>query len=418
MLRRTEGAQFKPLRLKHVLAEHGLSQTDWGHAIRQEGGKGMSPAAASQLLNWSAWPRRTLAETIERQTAEFLRAHGVPESEISTAFEVDSAAASAGNPVAAGIEIPHGHQPDHDEETFMFFRNDRLTREAREHFKVFFDPFQNDVQKEEDVFLSADQRYVREAMWQAANHPGWFIAVVGESGAGKSTLRADLEDRVAAKNLPVILVEPYTTLAEQSEKKGKYMKSGQIADAMLDALVPYETRRANPQDRLKQVHNALINGGRTGQNVLLVFEEAHCLPISTLKHLKRFSEMRDGRKPLVSIILIGQPELAHLLSGTNMELREVVQRCEVVNLMPLDGKVGDYLTLKFRRHGRFVDEFMAPSAVDAIRARLTYTGRGGNRSQAVSMVYPLAVNNLVTKAMNEAARLGAPKVTADIVMGC
>jgi type II secretory pathway predicted ATPase ExeA len=61
---------------------------------------------------------------------------------------------------------------------------------------------------------------------------------------------------------------------------------------------------------------------------------------------------------------------------------------------------------------------LAPDAADAIRQRLTYTGRSGNRATAVSMVYPLVVNNLVTKAMNEAARLGAPKVTADIVMGC
>jgi type II secretory pathway predicted ATPase ExeA len=37
------------------------------------------------------------------------------------------------------------------------------------------------------------------------------------------------------------------------------------------------------------------------------------------------------------------------------------------------------------------------------------------RNSAVSLVYPLAVNNLVTAALNMAAELGEPLVTADVV---
>ena len=51
------------------------------------------------------------------------------------------------------------------------------------------------------------------------------------------------------------------------------------------------------------------------------------------------------------------------------------------------------------------------SAIVAIVARLT---RDSSRGR-VSMVYPLVVNNLVTKAMNLAASLGEKLVSAEVV---
>ena len=38
-----------------------------------------------------------------------------------------------------------------------------------------------------------------------------------------------------------------------------------------------------------------------------------------------------------------------------------------------------------------------------------------NRRDSISLLYPLAVNNLLTATMNFAATLGAPKISADLV---
>ena len=54
-------------------------------------------------------------------------------------------------------------------------------------------------------------------------------------------------------------------------------------------------------------------------------------------------------------------------------------------------------------------------AVDAIRARLS--NLGSNRKSMVSLLYPLAVSNLVIAAMNLAAEIGVPQVNADVVKG-
>lgn len=48
-------------------------------------------------------------------------------------------------------------------------------------------------------------------------------------------------------------------------------------------------------------------------------------------------------------MLIGQPELADKLSERNMEVREVVQRCEVVELLPLDNSLEEFLTFAATR---------------------------------------------------------------------
>ena len=55
---------------------------------------------------------------------------------------------------------------------------------------------------------------------------------------------------------------------------------------------------------------------------------------------------------MIGIALIGQTELAQKLSENNPSVREVVQRCELVTLLPLtDGKLQGYLKHKFERVG-------------------------------------------------------------------
>ena len=64
-----------------------------------------------------------------------------------------------------------------------------------------------------------------------------------------------------------------------------------------------------------------------------------------------------------------------------------------------------------------MEDILTDDAVDAIAARLTVTSRSKNQLQQNSLLYPLAVNNLVSAAMNEAAGLGLNQVDSDMVKG-
>jgi type II secretory pathway predicted ATPase ExeA len=298
----------------------------------------------------------------------------------------------------------------------MLLRKTTISPAARRHFGLFRDPFSDDVQSAEDVYATPDIRYVREALWQTARHGG-FLAVVGESGSGKTTLRRDLNDRLAREGVSTIVIEPYVLGMEDSDATGRTLKASAIADAIISAVAPLEPVRRTQDAKYRQLHRVLRDSRRAGHTHLLVIEEAHGLPIPTLKHLKRFWELEDGFKKLLGIALIGQPELRLKLSERNHAVREVVQRCELVELLPLDAHLEGYLRHKFNRVGTDLGKVVAPGAIEALRDKLTFAPRpqAGQRAETVSLLYPLAVANLLAAAMNLAAELGAPTVTADIV---
>jgi type II secretory pathway predicted ATPase ExeA len=195
-------------------------------------------------------------------------------------------------------------------------------------------------------------------------------------------------------------------------------RSTHIAEALMAAVAPLEKPKSSPEARFAQLHKALRESHAAGYRHCLVIDEAHALPIPTIKHLKRFFELEMGFKKLLSIILIGQPELKAKLSERNQEVREVVQRCEMVELAPLNNShLDEYLKFKFGRMNKPVDDVIDASGIDALRAKLTITANRRDRPEAVSLLYPLAIGNLLTACMNLAAEIGVPKVTADVVKG-
>ena len=325
-----------------------------------------------------------------------------------------------GADIPAGLRNPEtapATHPKESEDNDMLLRKATLTQAAKQHFGLFKDPFNDEIREAADVFLTPDVRYVREAMFQTACHGG-FVAVVGESGAGKSTLREDLQDRINREGKQIIMIEPYVLAMEDNDIKGKTLKAVHIAEAVLAAVAPNVSPKRSPEARFAQIHRALTESAKAGNKHVLIIEEAHGLPIPTLKHLKRFFELKSGFERLLGIVLIGQTELAQKLSENNPNVREVVQRCEVVTLLPLtDGKLAGYLKHKFERAGRDIAKVMDESAIDAVAERLTVKSRTAKGTAEHSLLYPLAVNNLVSAAMNQAAELGFDVVDADVVKG-
>lgn len=371
-----------PLALSNVLRDAGIQL----NALAQH--LGISRTAVSLLANHGIWPANN-ADAIAAGIDTYLQGKGIADS-------------SWRQPLQAPQDQP--------EETLdMLLRKTNLTPQARRFFTLGGDPFAEPTTAE-DVFLSQDIRYVRESLYQVARNGG-FMAVIGESGAGKTTLREELIDRIRREEKAVVVIEPYVLAMEGNDQVGKTLRAQHIGEAIMACVDPQAKTKSSPEARFRQVHETLRNSSRAGQAHLLVIEEAHSLPLATLKHLKRFRELKDGLRPLLSIVLIGQPELATKLSEHNPEVREVVQRIEIVTLPPLGDQLGAYLEHRFKRAGMPLDKVLAPGALEALRARLT-PSRGD-----ASLLYPLAIHNALAAAMNRAADLGVPQVNADLIRG-
>lgn len=390
-------------RLIQLLTAHGLSR----RALAD--GLGLAP---STITHWLAHGRRPEAATQEAVQG-WLEAQGVPAQE---AAEWDAPGRDAPAPGAdAGTAIPASGGTTQTREDDMLLRRQPIEATTRKHFQLTCDPFSRDLESHADVFESADIRYVRESMWTTARHGG-LLAVVGESGSGKTTLLDDIEDRIARDSEPVVLVRPDVTGMETSDTRGRVLRVGHIQEAIIHALTPDASLRQSPEARANQLRAGLIAARQSGQTVCVVFDEAHAMPIPTLKHLKRLLEVKQGFTRLLSIILLGQPELGIRLSERNPEVREVVARCEVVTLDPLDDQLDAYLRHKLRAAGRDLGDLIDQGGMDAIRAKLGIA-QGGTpgKPRTASRAYPLLVGNLVAAALNLAAMAGAPRVTAATV---
>lgn len=389
---------------KKLLDEHSISQTWIAKKL------GFSPATINKIVKHGDYPKKNAAH-LKQQFIELLVSKGLTETEILTVM--DATQISSENDQASETESA-ATQPQ-QEEQLMLLRKQTLTPAAKKKFALFKNIFTESIRSSSELYNNSDINYVREAMWQCAKGNTSFIAVVGQSGAGKSTLREELHDRIEREREAVIVIEPYVLATEDNDFKGKTLKSLHIAEAILSALAPSTNAKRSPEARFRQIHDLLKESCRAGHHHILIIEEAHSLPIPTLKHLKRFLELKNGFTPLLSIILIGQDELKIKLAENNQEVREVVQRCEIVTLEPFtQTSLVDYLQHRCNAADRKLSDFIDESGLDAICAKLTRNV--GRKNQNESLLYPLAVGNLITGAMNVATELGADVITGDLVM--
>lgn len=380
------------LKLKSLLTKCKASQADLARHLV------LSPAAVAQLVNHNQLPKNAEEIQLQEKIYQFLVQRGIALNEAHQALEEEAGAA---------VNSPN-QQHTSVEDLLMLLRKQNLTPAARTAFGLARNPF-DEVRAANEVFLTPDSRYVREALRHTARHGG-FMAVVGESGAGKSTLRRDLADWISREKQPVLVIEPYVLGMEDNDTKGKTLKAAHIAEAIMATVAPGISLKRSPEYRFRQMHNALAESHHAGNRHVLIIEEAHGLPIKTLKHLKRFFELENGFSSLLGIVLIGQSELAQKLDERNPEVREVVQRCEVVTLNPLDNELEGYLKHRFNMANKALPDVMNEAAIEALRTKLT--GSTGKHS----VLYPLAIHNVLTAAMNLAADIGVPQLTAELIL--
>jgi type II secretory pathway predicted ATPase ExeA len=279
-----------------------------------------------------------------------------------------------------------------------------ISQEAMKHFKMFRNPFIDDIQRDSDVYMSDEHRYIEAAMLDASRHGG-FLAVIGEVGSGKSVMRRKVVEQLKRDGDTLVI---YPQIIDKTR-----LTAASICDAIIQD-VSNEKCRAKLEDKTRQVQRLLLDRAKSGYRACLIVEEAHDLNVNTLKYLKRFYELEDGYKKLLGIILIGQTELKHMFNESqNVDMREVIRRVQVAEIRGLNGHLKDYLSVKFKRVGKNPEEIFGDDAYEAMSKRLTSLSRDGKGK--ISHAYPLTVNNHVARALNLAQEMGEARVTADVI---
>lgn len=402
------------LNLRSDLAAHGSSQAECARHV------GVSTATISLAINFNRWPKARVSESaLKDRIRQYLTLLGASPETVAATFDEAPAVPRANAGLQAMAQaIYSGPQTCQFKDEDMLPRKHTITPDARDYFNLERDPFNNEMRTVADFWMNDNIRRVRAAVRNVAQHGG-MLAVIAQSGAGKSTLRKDLAHWIKSQAQPVIVIEPYIFGMEDNLRKGRPLRAEDITTAVINRLLPGAPIRQSDQRRKAQMHEALRASAETGNRHILIIEEGNRLARETIRHLKGFYELEDGFTSLLSILIIGQTELDWKLGEGDFDVREVVQRLEKRYLDPIDNDVEGYLRHKFTRVGGDYEKVLAPDVAEAIVARLYVKSEvrlRGHRTMAPhSQCHPLAINNLVSGAINLAHQGGEERVTGKLI---
>ncbi len=158
---------------------------------------------------------------------------------------------------------------------------------------------------------------------------GGFVLLTGDIGTGKTTLLRNL----ISKDLPnldiAFILNPKLTVKE-------------LLETLCDKLhISYPSiEHPTIKNYIDVLNNKLIESYSEGQNTVIVIDEAQNLSAAVLEQLRLLTNLETDEEKLITIILIGQPELNYSLN--KRELRQLNQRITArYHLGPLSKKESD-----------------------------------------------------------------------------
>lgn len=411
--------KFEPLVLKELLLECDISQTELASVLTATLGRSVSRATVNLCLNRGYLPRKikgfkkALEKFVETSadTSEWLVQRNLKIADIWEPL---------GKNLRKELSSRHGKRSEDGrtlrpggeelEPSLRKWEVEAMRPEVMKHFKLFKDPFNNDVNSSQDIFMSSEHRYIEAVMLDAVYHAS-FVAIIGEVQSGKSILRIKVMEDLK-RDSSVTVIYPRSRRVNMGEDFYSRINPVSLCDAII-MDISSEKPVITTEHKIRQLERLLSSRASQGFKHVIIIEEAQNLTPVTLKYLKQFYELEDGFKKLMGIILIGQPELKEMLDESkHVDMREVIRRIQVAEIGGLGDDLKNYLAFKFKRVGASLDKIFDDDAIEALSRKLTTENI---KRQKLSHACPGLVHICVSKAMALACETGEPRVTADVI---
>src|SRR5436189_541610 len=205
------------------------------------------------------------------------------------------------------------------------------------------------------LYLSPAHREALAQLLYGVRERKGFIVLTGHVGTGKTTLLHALRqrlDRQTAISFVVHSTLPFDGILEYVLEDLGIAKGGESRAQRLIAL-----------------NHFLIERERTGENTLLILDEAQNLAPETLEQIRLLSNFETPTAKLLQIVLVGQPELRTKLQLPEMRqvLQRIALRFSIGALSPEETR--EYIHTRLRVAGASDLGIFTPRAIQQIARR-------------------------------------------------
>jgi len=181
----------------------------------------------------------------------------------------------------------------------------------QDYFGITENPF-SIIPNPHYLYMSQRHQEALAHLLYGVSESGGFVLLTGEVGTGKTTICRALMEQLPENTDLALILNPKLTETE-------------LLAAVCDEMrIPYPQGTASLKDFFDLMNHHLLRAHANGRNPVLMIDEAQNLAPDVIELVRLLTNLETADKKLLQIILVGQPELNHILATP--EMRQTAQR--------------------------------------------------------------------------------------------
>ncbi len=209
------------------------------------------------------------------------------------------------------------------------------------------------------LYLSPSHHEALAHLNYALTAHGGLICLTGEVGMGKTTLCRAFIDQVPEYVDIAYIFNPMLSAPE--------LLQAICTELEIPCEAPSGDRLLSNKQLIDRLYQSLIERYANGRKVICIIDEAQSMPAPLLEQIRLLTNLETNRDKLLTLILVGQPELQDILSQHSN--RQLDQRITARFHLPVMNKkqLKPYLQHRLKQAGN-EDELFSNGAISAMWA--------------------------------------------------
>ena len=208
----------------------------------------------------------------------------------------------------------------------------------QEHFGFTAAPF-SIAPDPHSLYMSERHKEALAHLFYGMRVDGGFVMLTGEVGTGKTTICRCLLEQVPENTDIAFIFNPKLTVEEL------------LATICDEFGIHHQKEQHSIKFYVDHINSFLLQSHAKGRKAVLIIDEAQNLSTDVLEQIRLLTNLETNKRKLLQIILLGQPELIHMLEQPG--LRQLAQRITArYHLTPLsESEVGSYIDHRLAING-------------------------------------------------------------------